>query len=111
LERKLKQVEGDLERLKTKDENSVIEIKSLKEKVKKLEIELEIARKEIEAAQKSRLQSTTYQSGFKPAVSIVENVEGSVVRSPRSPGFKSGSYDKGYMSPQESSLSREERIE
>jgi DNA repair exonuclease SbcCD ATPase subunit len=111
LEKKLKTVEADLERLKTKDEASIIEIKSLKEKVKKLEIELEIARKEIEAAQKSRLQATTYQSGFKPTVSIVENVEGSVVRSPRSPGFKSGSFDKGYMSPQESSLSREERIE
>ena len=60
-----------MEKLKTKDENSMVEIKTLKEKVKKLEIELEIARKEIEAAQKSRLQSTTYQSGFKPAVSIV----------------------------------------
>ena len=47
LEKKLKVVEADLERLKTKDEASIIEIKNLKEKVKKLEIELEIARKEI----------------------------------------------------------------
>lgn len=38
LEKKLKLVEADLERLKTKDESSIIEIKSLKEKVKKLEI-------------------------------------------------------------------------
>jgi hypothetical protein len=52
----------------------------------------------VEAAQKSRLQATTYQSGYKPAISGVENVEGSVVRSPRSPGFKSGF--GGFNSPQ-----------
>jgi len=39
--------------------------------VKKLEVELEIARKEVDASQKSRLQATTYQSGFKQTVSIV----------------------------------------
>jgi hypothetical protein len=39
--------------------------------VKKLEVELEIARKEVEASQKSRLQVTTYQSGFRPTVSIL----------------------------------------
>lgn len=83
-----------------------MEIKILRERVKKLEIELEISRKEVEAAQKSRLQATTYQSGFKQTVSVVENVESSVVRSPKSPGFKSGTYEKGFTSPLESSLSR-----
>jgi len=49
------------------------ELKNLREKVKKLEIELETSKKEVEIAQKSRLQSTTFgSSGNKPITSILE---------------------------------------
>jgi chromosome segregation ATPase len=109
LEKKIKQLESDLEKYKTKDEVSIAEIKILNERIKKLQIELEIARKEVEAAQasKSRLQSTVYQSGFKQSGIVSEHIESSVARSPRSPTYKSSViYEKGLSSPQESSMSR-----
>lgn len=47
LDKKIKTLEADIEKLRTKDEASLVEIKSLRERVKKLEIELEISRKEV----------------------------------------------------------------
>lgn len=112
LTRKIESLETELNNYRGKEQGSSVELRSLKEKVKKLEIELETSKKEVEIAQKSRLQATTFTSGFKPSVSIVENVnvEGSVIRSPRASGYKS-TIEKAYMSPESSQQSREERIE
>ena len=99
LEKKIKNMEADLTKYKSRDENSGVELRGLREKVKNLEIELEIARKELEASHKMR--STTFKSGYKSGVSESEYQEGSgsVARSPRGGYYKSVE-EKSYISPQ-----------
>ena len=63
-------MEADLTKYKSRDETSIVELRGLRDKVKNLEIELEIARKELEASHKMR--STTFKSGYKSGVSESE---------------------------------------
>ena len=79
-------MEADISKFRSKDESSLVELRSLRDKVKNLEIELEIARKEVEASHK--MKSTTYQSGYKSGIGSELGME-SVARSPRGPVFKS----------------------
>ena len=63
-----------------------MELRGLREKVKNMEIELEIARKELEASHK--MKSTTFHSGYKSGVSSTEYMaEGA--RSPKGAYYKS----------------------
>lgn len=89
LEKKIKLLESDLTKFRSKDDSSVSEMKALREKMMKLEIELETTRKELEASQK--LKATQYQSGFKSSnmASSEYVVESSIVRSPTGAYFKS----------------------
>ena len=69
---------------KNKDESYLSEIKSLKENVRELELELETTKKELLADQKMR--STTYQSGYKSGVYSGSGeyvVESSLIKSPK----------------------------
>lgn len=99
-------MEVDLSKFREKDSSSSSEMKTLKDKVKNLEVELEIAKKEVEATQK--MKSTTYQSGYKSGIGSELAVETSLVRSPGGAIFKSAE-ERGYVSPQ--SVQSEERIE
>ena len=90
-------MEDELRKYRNKDESAVGELRSLRDKVKNLEVELEIARKELEATHK--MKSTTFHSGYKSGISSTEYIqEGSVMRSPKGPHYRSIE-ETGYVSP------------
>lgn len=87
LEKKIKIMETDLSKLREKDSSSNSQLRNLKDKVKNLEIELDVAKREVEASQK--MKSTTYQSGYKSGIGSEFAVESSLARSPGGPIYKS----------------------
>ena len=98
-------MEADLSKYRSKDESSVMELRGLREKVKNMEIELEIARKELETSHK--MKSTTFHSGYKSGVSSEYMAEGA--RSPKGAYYKSAEEKREFVSPE--SIQSEERME
>ena len=90
LDKTVKLLEEDLYNSQRKRDSLEVENKSLRDKVRALELELEVNSKELEIIQKNKLQSTGFQSGLKSVVSgslspsgQVRGSAGSVVRSPK----------------------------